>query len=134
LVTGSTPGALSRKPAADEWSAATIISHMADAELVYAVRIRTALTQPGGLLPRYDEKAWADRFGPFDEDPHRALARFRGVRENTLVILDSVTDDEWARKGFHEEVGEITVAGLVDRMAAHDAAHLDQIRVALGAS
>jgi hypothetical protein len=134
LVTGSTGAALGRRPGADAWSAATVVSHLADAELVYGVRIRLALTQPGALLVAFDEKEWAGRFGPYDDDPHRALARFRVVRESTLAVLDSVTDEEWQRVGLHEEIGEITVAALADRMAAHDADHLNQIRSALGAS
>lgn len=110
-----------------------VMNHLADAELVYGVRIRTAIAQPGALLPAYDEKEWVTRFSPYDEDPHRALTRFRAVRDSTLAILDSVTDEEWQRCGLHEEAGELSVADLAARMAAHDTAHLDQIREALGA-
>lgn len=110
-----------------------VMNHLADAELVYGVRIRTALTQPGQLLPAFNENEWVARFGPYDEDPHRALARFRAVRESTLAILDSVTDEEWQRCGLHEDAGELSVADLAARLAAHDTAHLDQIREALGA-
>jgi len=108
-----------------------VVSHLADAELVYAIRIRTALAQPGGALPGFDENAWADRFGPHDDDPHVSMARFRAVRENTVTILDSLTDEEWQRVGIHDELGELTVAALVQRLVDHDAAHLDQLRAAL---
>jgi hypothetical protein len=134
LVTGSPPASFGRRPAPDEWSAATVVSHLADAELVYAVRIRTALAQPGGPLPAFDENAWAERFGPHDDDPNRALARFRAVRDSTVTILDSLTDEEWQRAGIHDELGELTVAALAQRLIDHDAAHLDQLRAALGAA
>jgi hypothetical protein len=134
LVTGSTPAAMARRPKPGEWSGAVIVSHLADAELVFAVRIRSALTRPGVALPAFDEKAWADRFSPYEDDPHRSLARLRAVREATIAILESLTDDEWKRCGDHEELGEISVAALADRLAAHDAAHLDQLRAALAAT
>jgi len=131
LVTGSTAEALARRPAAGEWSAVTIIGHLADAELVYGVRLRTAVTQPGGMLPAFDEDEWATRFGPLEDDPHRSLARFRALRDATVAIVESLTDDEWDRVGLHEELGELSVRQLVDRLVAHDGNHLDQLRTAL---
>ena len=134
LVTGSKPAAFHRRPAADEWDAATVLAHLADAELVYGYRIRAALAEPGVVMPGYDEKVWAARFGPLDDDPSRTLARFRILRESLVALVESLADDEWERVGLHEEVGEMSVRALIDRVVAHDTAHLDQIRAALGAS
>jgi hypothetical protein len=134
LVRGSQPTAFGRKPKDGGWSAATLIGHLADAELVYGVRIRTALAEPGGTLPAFDEETWADRFGPLDEDPSVSMARFRVLRESNVAIIESLTEDEWQRAGLHEEFGELSVKELVDRLIRHDAAHLDQIRTALGTS
>jgi hypothetical protein len=131
FVTGSPVSAFRRRPDADEWSAAMVLTHMADAEMVYGVRFRVALAEPGGLLPGFDESAWAARFSPFDDDPSRSLARFRALRENTIAIIESVSGDEWDRVGLHEEFGELSVRRLAERLMAHDAGHLDQIRAAL---
>ncbi|MBA3654483.1 MAG: DinB family protein [Actinobacteria bacterium] len=133
FVTGSRPDTFQRRPAPNEWNAATVIAHMADAELVYAVRIRSVLTQPGGLLPAFDEGKWADRFGPLDDELAGALARFRVLRQSTIAVVESLADEEWERSGLHEQYGELTVRQLVNRLVAHDATHLDQIRAALGA-
>jgi DinB family protein len=131
LVTGSPISAFRRRPGPSEWDAATVMSHMADAEMAYGLRLRTALAQPGGILAAYDENAWAARFGPLDDDPNKALARFRALRDNTIAIVESIADHEWTQVGLHEEFGEVSVAELVDRIVAHDAGHLDQIRTAL---
>ena len=136
LVTGSPPAAFHHRPATDAgveqaWTAATVVSHLADAELVYAVRLRLLLSADEPELTPYDEDAWAARFGPLDDDPAVALARFRALRENTLAILESLTDQEWRRGGHHVERGHETVEAVVARMVAHDATHLDQIRAAL---
>jgi hypothetical protein len=132
MLTGSPTSAFRRTPAAGEWNGATIVGHLADAELVYGVRLRTAITQPGGLMPAFDEELWAARFGPADDDPNVALARFRALREATIAIVESLSDEEWNRVGLHEEFGELSVRQLVDRLIAHDANHLNQLRTALG--
>jgi hypothetical protein len=131
LVTGSSRAGFDRRPAPGEWSATIVMSHLADAELVYGMRLRTAIANPGGFLPAYDENDWAARFAPLDDDPSVALARFRVLRESTVAIVESLTDEEWERAGLHEEAGELSVRQLVDRIVSHDAAHLDQIRAAL---
>ncbi len=132
MLTGSPGAAFQRRPTPGEWNAATIVGHLADAELIYGVRLRTAITQPGGMLPAFDEEQWAQRFGPVDDDPAVALARFRALRDSTIAIVESLSDDEWERVGLHEVFGELSVRGLVDRIIAHDATHLDQLRTALG--
>jgi len=132
MLTGSPAAAFQRHRPDDGWNAATIVSHLADSELIYGVRLRTAIAEPGGALPAFDEQAWADRFGPIDADPHTAVARFRAVRDANVAIVESISDDEWTRVGLHDELGELTVAQLVDRMVAHDKNHLDQLREALG--
>jgi DinB family protein len=131
LVTGSPVDAFHRRPAPGEWTAATVVGHLADAELVHGVRLRIVLTAAEPVLTAYDEGAWATRFGPLDDDPTAVLARFRVLRDSNIAILETLTDQEWHKTGHHEERGQETVAAIVDRMVAHDSDHLDQIRAAL---
>jgi hypothetical protein len=131
FVTGSPAAAFRSRPAPDEWSAAMVVSHLADTEMIYGIRLRVAIAEPGGMLPGFDEKTWAARFCAMDDDPARALARFRPMRENTIAIVESIADAEWDRVGLHDEFGELSVRQLVDRIVAHDANHLNQIRAAL---
>lgn len=131
LVTGADTARLRRAPKPLEWSAATVVAHLADAELVFAVRLRMIVAEGEPLLPAYDEGAWADRFADLDDDPKDALARWRTIRESTVRLLDSLVDAEWARTGMHEERGAMSVGDVARSMADHDRNHLDQIRTAL---
>lgn len=131
LISTATPTALAKSPMRGEWSAATIMAHLADAELVYGVRIRHLLADDNPTLAGYDEKAWVGRFAPSEPDAAASLARFRLNREALLRILVTIEDAEWERKGTHAEDGEMTVKAMVERVADHDRAHLDQIRRAL---
>jgi hypothetical protein len=122
---------LRRAPEAGEWSPATVVSHLADAELVYGVRLRMILTGDRPYIPAYDENAWVDRFAELDTDTKETLQRWRHVRDVNLRLFDSLDPDEWRLSGLHAERGELTVAAVAGLMAKHDHDHLDQIRAGL---
>ena len=122
---------LRRPPAADEWSAAMTIAHMADAEMNYGVRLRLVLTEPRPLLVAFDENAWVERFAGLDRDPKDTLTRWRVLREANLRIFLSLEDTEWKQAGVHVERGEQTVEQIATLLADHDRNHLDQIRRAV---
>lgn len=131
-LTSSAPDIrLRRRPPSGDWSPAQVISHLADAELVYSVRLRKVVTEPMPHLAAFDENAWAERFGDLDPDPRETLSRWRSLREANLRFFDSLVADEWERSGMHAERGELTTAAIADLLADHDRNHLDQIRKAL---
>ena len=122
---------LHRAPDDDEWSPATVVSHLADAELVYSVRIRMILTGDRPYIAAYDEGAWVQRFAELDGDVKETLSRWRGLRDANVRLLTSLDDTEWKLSGLHAELGEQTVAQVAERMVKHDADHLAQIRAGL---
>ncbi len=131
LVSGVSDEHLARRPAEGEWSARDVIGHLADAELVYAIRLRLIVAQDRPRLTWYDEEAWVERFGPLDEDARVSLARWRGLRDANGRLLESLAEEEWLRGGIHDTDGMLTVEAIAKRMVAHDRTHLDQIRTAL---
>lgn len=134
LVAGADPAPLRAVPGPGEWSAATVVAHLADAELVNAVRFRAMVTADRPWLVPFPTEAWATRFGPLESDAKDSLRRWRVLREANLRLLASLGDEEWAREGVHDERGALTVTALAGLLVAHDRAHLDQIRSALAAS
>ena len=134
LVSGVDAARLRRPPAPGEWSAGTVVAHLADAELVYSFRARMILTGDRPFLPAFDEQAWAARCATLDGDVRDTLQRWRALREANVRLFASLDEVEWAREGVHEERGPITLASLADVVAAHDRSHLDQIRTALAAA
>jgi uncharacterized damage-inducible protein DinB len=131
LLSGLSEEQLARRKSEADWSAGEVIAHLADAELVYAHRLRLIVAQERPRLSWYDEEAWVERFGPLDEDVRVALARWRALRDNNVRLLASLADPEWERAGIHDSDGLLTVEAIAKRMVAHDRNHLDQIRSAL---
>lgn len=131
LVSGADAVDLRREPASGEWSAATVVAHLADDELVWGVRLRMIVAEDRPVLAPWDGGAWADRFGELDDDVRDTLQRWRAVRESNLRLLDALVEGEWQRDGVHPQRGPLTVRDLVKAQAEHDRTHLDQIRRAL---
>lgn len=122
---------LRREPEPGEWSPATVVAHLADAELVYGVRLRMILTGDRPYIAAYDEGAWVRRFAELEPDPRETLQRWRHLRDANLRLFDSLDEDEWRLTGLHAERGEMSVTAIAAVMARHDAEHLDQIRAGL---
>jgi len=131
LLATARPDRLSRPPAPGGWSPATVVAHLADAEMVYSVRLRMVLTADRPYLAAFDEEAWVRRFGELEPDAKESLARFRTLREANLRLLDSLDEGEWKLSGLHAERGEQTVAQIAALLADHDRTHVDQIRAGL---
>lgn len=131
LLATASPADLRRAPAADEWAAAVVVAHLADAELVYSVRVRIALTADRAHLPAFDENAWVRRFSELETDARESLSRWRALREANLRVFASLEPEEWKLTGIHPERGELSVNQIADMLVAHDRDHLNQIRVAL---
>lgn len=108
-----------------------VLSHLADAEMVYGVRLRTVLADARPFLAGYDQDEWVRRFADLDDDPKSTLARWRVLRDANLRVLESLEDDEWWRTGVHAERGPMSVAAIAAVLADHDRVHVDQIRTAL---
>jgi hypothetical protein len=128
LTSNRAPRDLNHVPQRGEWSAAQVAAHMADAEMVYSVRIRMILTDDNPTLAAYDQEAWADRLTMCDENVGASIARFRMLREANLRLYESLEDDEWDRVGTHEEQGLVSIKSTVETLIGHDRGHLDQIR------
>ena len=131
LLGTARPEALRRDPGDGEWSPATVVAHLADAELVYSVRIRMALTADRPYLSSFDENAWVRRFAELETDPKESLARWRALRAANLRVLGSLEPEEWRLTGLHAERGEMSVTQIADLLVSHDRSHLSQIRAGL---
>jgi hypothetical protein len=128
LISGRSRRVLTGRPAPGRWSAAEIVSHLADAELVFGWRVRTMLANRTVRLPAFDQDRWATA-GRYDaQDPRKALELFRVLRRSTLVLLRRRSRRVWRRHvASHELRGSLTLVELVRLEAGHDLNHLRQL-------
>jgi hypothetical protein len=115
------------RPASDRWSAAIILAHLADAEIVGAWRIRSIIASDGVPIQAYDQDAWAASFKYDEVDVRQSLATFSAVRSSNLSLLRRVDEARLEHHGIHSERGRETVRQLIRLYAGHDLNHLGQI-------
>jgi hypothetical protein len=116
-----------RSPAPGRWSAATVLAHLADAEIVAGWRVRSILATNGTPLQPFDQDEWANAFKYGEVDPAESLATFSAVRASLLSLLARVDSSRHAHYGLHAERGKETIGHLIRLYAGHDLNHLKQI-------
>jgi hypothetical protein len=132
VLAGVPPGELARPEAPDRWSAAMVVAHLADTELVIGVRGRFIVGDPGSPLVGFDQDAWAREFRYEAIDIAESMTLFRTVRAANLRFWRGHTPEQWQRTGHHTERGP-TSADLNLRISAgHDLVHRRQIARILG--
>ncbi len=127
ILRGRSPKQLRTRPKPDRWSAAEILAHLADAELVFGFRLRLILGSSGTTIQAYDQDVWAGYSDYPKQDPALSLAAFQSARRRNVALLKSIPETMWENFGMHSERGKETVTRLSEMMAGHDINHLQQI-------
>jgi hypothetical protein len=131
LVRGVTKKRLKKRPAPEKWSVTEILAHLADAEIVWAFRIRLILGSSGTVIQGYDQDVWAGYSDYPSHDPALSLEVWRVNRQSILRLLKALTKEQWRFFGMHSERGKETVTRVSEMMAGHDINHFRQIKAIL---
>jgi len=124
---------LRRSPAPGKWSAAEILCHLADCEVVFAYRLRQALAEPHHVIQPFDQDVWAAGYAALDGA--EAMAVFTAVRRWNLALFARLTAADFEKRLTHPERGDMTVRTVMETMAGHDLNHIGQIEsIAQGAA
>jgi len=126
-ITGLSAKLLRQPEREGKWSIAQVLQHLADAEMVWAWRVRLILAQDRPALTGYDQDLWATRLHYEQADPSEALHLFEVVRRSNLRVVERASPEDLNRVGVHVERGEESLAHLLRLNAGHDALHLRQI-------
>jgi len=126
---GITEKELDARPAPGKWSAREITHHLADSEMIAAIRLRMLLAEDAATIRAYDQKLYAGRLH-YDRPIQASLAAFRAARESTADLLERMTEIEWARQGTHSERGRYSPDKWLEVYAQHAHTHAEQIRTA----
>jgi hypothetical protein len=127
-LAGLGPRDLTVRPAPDRWCAAEIVHHLADSESISAQRLRALIAQERPLIHGYDQVAYARLLRYAERPIAPALDAFRAARATTLQLLETMTEADWIRPGWHTESGPYTAETWLRIYAEHAHQHAQQIR------
>ena len=109
------------------WTARQVVHHLADAHLLYVVRVRVALTEDHPAVIGFDEARWAEpddaRIGPVLP----SLQLFAAAHGRLDWLLRSLRPDDFAKTIRHPSLGTVSVDALMDIYAWHARHHTAQI-------
>ena len=125
---GFTAETLTAHPLPGKWSAAEIVQHLADSEMISAIRLRRLLVEDNPAIQAYPEAVYADRLFYNERDIAPALNAFRAARTTTVQLLERMTEEDWQRTGTHSESGAYGTEIWLKSYAAHAHDHAGQIR------
>jgi hypothetical protein len=131
IVTELGPQGTELSYAPGKWSAREILCHLADCEVVFAFRLRQALSQDHHVVQPFDQDLWAKNYGAYSASD--ALALFSAARLWNCSLINSLDSEAFDRVVTHPERGTMTFRTMIETMAGHDLNHLGQVEKIAGA-
>lgn len=133
LVQGLSEAELTTHFLEGEWTVAQNVHHVVDSHVNSYIRFKLILAEDHPTLKPYDQETWAEFTDATRVDVEPSLQILRGLHHRWGQVFESLDEAQWARTGFHPEVGDISVEWILGHYAAHGEGHLDQIRRTLEA-
>lgn len=125
---GVDPGTLNRRVKGGDWSIRDLVMHVAENELVQAVRFRMVIAGGETPLPVFDRGLWKRRLHYLWRDPEAAVSLYQQARYSNAELLQQCDKPSWERTGQCPELGTVTLAQLMRTAADHSDAEAARIR------
>jgi hypothetical protein len=126
-ATGAAGAQLDFQPSPGAWSVRQILGHLADAELLAAVRFRRIIAEDNPPLLAYDQNAWAERLHYEKRRVSEVLDTFRRLRAANHSLLAEQAEEAFARTGTHPDSGPTTLLDLVRMYIDHTEKHASRM-------
>ena len=114
----------------DEWSAAFVIHHIADAEIQFGVRYANALAEENPTIVPFDEEKFPNGLQYAKRSVATSLQSLAASHAMNYEILKNAPDADWERISTHPQRGAVTLLQLVTLSANHIEGHIDQLKKA----
>jgi uncharacterized damage-inducible protein DinB len=105
-----------------KWAVKQVLGHMADTERVFAYRA-LAFSREAVELPGFDQDVYVEQ-ATFNSRSLEDIANeFKTVRESSLYLFRSMSDDQFLRKGIASG-NAVSVRALAYMIAGHEMHHI----------
>ena len=120
------------RPGPGKWSIREVVCHLADAEVVYADRMKRVLMEDHPTLFEFDPNLGISALHCKQRSLPDEVALVNAVRTQMLPILRSCSESDFERTGEHSQEGTMTLRILLERITNHVPHHVrfieDKIR------
>jgi len=133
VTTGAAGSELDFHPGEGKWSVRQIACHLADIEVIAAVRFRLVIAQDNPKLDAIEQDAWAEKLDYSRRKISQALETLRRMRAENHELLKALPLETLARTGTHSKRGVTSVLDMVRFFAEHTENHARQMQAARAA-
>ncbi|WP_247233470.1 DinB family protein [Telluribacter sp. SYSU D00476] len=122
---------LVRSYAPGKWNVRQLLNHLADAETVLYERVRRVIAEPKPVVWAFDQDRWSQHldYATFPLAVNKSI--YASVREGVIHLAKYHYDTSASKTFVHSETGLRTLKDEFEKIAWHNAHHLEQIRQAL---
>jgi hypothetical protein len=122
---------LARSYAPGKWSVQFILHHLADAETVLFDRLRRALREGRSVLRAFGQDAWANGLDYAQRPLNLSQRPYESARDGIIHSARINYSKNGHLEFVHSETGIRTLKDELDKVAAHNEHHPEQLRTAL---
>ena len=117
----------------DGWTVRQIVNHCADSHMNALLRFKLTLTEDKPIIKPYIEQLWAELQDSKNMPIAPALATVEGVHSRLVVLLKSMTEEDFDRSYIHpqyqREYKLKEVLALYAWDGSHHLAHITQLKL-----
>ncbi len=115
------------------WTIADLLRHLAEAERSMLALMQRIRQGEDGAPPDFDLDRWnASRIAKQkDKTPAEIISAMEANRINLLEFIDSLSPEDWQKKGRHGSLKIMTIEEICAIIAAHEMSHAAEMRRAL---
>ena len=113
------------------WTVRQVVHHVPDSHMNAYVRFKLALTEDSPTIKPYDEAGWALLVDTARTPIDVSLTLLDALHRRWVVLLESLREEDFARRLIHPERGPVTTDWLLQLYAwhgRHHAAHVTTLR------
>jgi DinB superfamily len=113
------------------WTVRQVIHHVPESHMNAYIRFKLALTEDEPTIKTYEESLWAQTADVKKTPPEISLGTLELLHKRWVILLRSMSEEQWARKFRHPELGLMRLdqnLALYAWHGKHHAAHVTALR------
>lgn len=110
------------------WTVRQIVHHVADSHMQSVTRFKWTLTEETPTIKAYHEGLWVQLADSAQADVEPSLQLLEGLHQRWAVLLESMTEADFAKQFLHPESGElVSLWSALSYYAWHGRHHTEQV-------
>jgi hypothetical protein len=113
------------------WTVRQVIHHLPESHMNAYIRFKLALTEDEPTIKTYEESLWAKTGDVEKTPPDVSLDMLELLHKRWVILLRSITPEEWSRTFRHREMGLLRIdqnLALYAWHGKHHVAHITALR------